>query len=486
MGHAVRDLTAPAFFTWFCAGTHVAELGAMRAIRNFVGFAAAVAAGCGGAASEPVDAGPPPTPAVTFYDVSGPSPVAVTRMLWANALDIRVTGLAPLAQASVTARFTGWGATATFAADQDGVVDLATAAPLSGSYTGADADGLVWSMTKSTSPDDPQDDPYALRVRVDVDGATVATGQLERLAMTDDVACRDVSDNGLVGYYCAKSGAPRGAIVTFGGSEGGLESGKSQAMYFASLGYPSLGLAYFAAKGLPSTLDQVPLEYFSTAFDWVAAQPEVAPGKLAVVGGSRGGELALLLGATFSQVTAVVAELPSGLVWPGWTSGFALAPAWTYQGQPIAYMPSSSLAETNVTEPDGVVAISERAAFEADIAAASPSDLDAATTRVENTNGPILMIGGASDELWPSCDLAGYAKSRLDASGHGSKFGDTLVCYPDAGHDVYAFNVGAPTTSAMHYSDGSTTFALGGTAQGIAHAARDADLRERAFFAANL
>jgi len=457
----------------------------MRRVVLFVVTLASLA--CGEAPSGPADSGPPPTPAVTFYDVSGAAPVAVTRMLWANALDIRVTGLAPGAQATVTARFTGWGASATFAADGQGVVDLATTAPISGSYTGVDADGIVWSMTKSTSPDDPQDAPYALRVTVDVDGATVATGQLERIAKTDDVTCRNVSDDGLVGTYCAKSGAPaRGAIVTFGGSEGGLSSGQSQAMYFASLGYPSLGLAYFGAAGLPSTLDAVPLEYFSTAFDWVEAQPEVTPGKIAVVGGSRGGELALLLGATFSRVTAVVAELPSGLVWPGWTSTYALAPAWTYQGQPITYMPSNSLSEANVTEPDGVVAISERQAFVDDIAAASPADLDAATTRVEKTNGPILMIGGASDELWPSCDLAGYAKSRLDASGHTTQFGDTLVCYPDAGHDVYEFNVGVPTTSAMHVSDGSTVLALGGTAQGIAHAARDADNRERAFFAANL
>jgi dienelactone hydrolase len=446
---------------------------------------AVLAVACGGSSAEPGDAATPQIPAVTFFDVSGSSPVAVTQMLWADALDIRVTGLAPLAQATVTARFTGWGASATFAADENGGVDLATSAPLSGSYAGADADGIVWSMTPSTSPDDPKDDPFALRLSVDVDGATVATGQLERLAVTGDVTCRDVTDGGLVGYYCAKSGAPRGAIVTFGGSEGGLSSGKSQAMYFASLGYPSLGLAYFGAKGLPSTLDEVPLEYFSTAFDWVAAQPEVAPGKLAVVGGSRGGELALLLGATFSNVTAVVAELPSGIVWPGW-SDWAIAPAWTYQGQPIAYLPSSSMAESNVTEPDGVVAMSERAAFVADIAAASPADLDAATTRVEKTNGPILMFGGASDELWPSCDLAGYAKTRLDAAGHTSKYGDTLVCYPDAGHDVYAFNVGVPTTSAMHVLDGTSQLALGGTAAGISHAARDADDRERAFFAANL
>ncbi|MEO8800931.1 MAG: acyl-CoA thioester hydrolase/BAAT C-terminal domain-containing protein [Polyangiaceae bacterium] len=427
--------------------------------------------------------------AVTFFDVSGPAPIATTSMLWANALDIRVTGLPPGVDATATGRFTGWGAIETFTADAQGTIDLATAAPKSGTYDGADADGLVWSMTQSTSSDDPKSDPFALRVRVDVDGAEVANGTLERLASTPDVTCANVSDDGLVGYFCMKAGAaPKGAIVTFGGSEGGLGTGASQAQYFASLGYPSLGLAYFGATGVPATLENVPLEYFATAFAWVEKQPSVAPGKISVVGASRGGELALLLGATFPQVTSVVALLPSGLVWPGiGTDPNADVPAWTYQGTPLAYVKPSGFG-TTVKEPDGVTAYSETPAFHSSIAAATPAELDAATTHVENTAGPILLIGGASDELWPSCDLAKIASDRLTANGHTAKYGDVSVCYPDAGHNIDMFSLAAPTATAMHASqkvDG-LLFALGGTPKGIAAAARDADNRMRAFFAKNL
>ncbi|HEX7665815.1 MAG TPA: acyl-CoA thioesterase/bile acid-CoA:amino acid N-acyltransferase family protein [Polyangiaceae bacterium] len=427
--------------------------------------------------------------AVTFYDVSSGTPTPTTSMLWTNALDIRVTGLAPNVDATITGRFTGWGATETFTSDADGTIDLATAAPKTGTYEGADPDGLIWSMTASTSADDPKDDPFALRVRVDVDGNEVASATLERLALTPDVTCTNVTDDGLVGYFCAKTGAPaKGAIVTFGGSEGGLSTGASQAQYFASLGYPSLGLAYFGATGVPATLENVPLEYFATAFAWVEKRPSVAPGKLMVVGGSRGGELALLLGATFPQVTSVVAQLPSGLVWPGiGTDPNANVPAWTYQGTPLAYVTPSGLG-TNVKEPDGVTAYSETPAFHSSIAAATPAALDAATTHVENTAGPILMVAGASDELWPSCDLAKIASDRLDAAGHTIKYGDVSVCYPDAGHNIDAFSVGVPTTTAMHASqkvDGFL-FALGGTPKGISAAARDADVKTRAFFAANL
>lgn len=452
---------------------------------------ASILLGCGEGGGVGATTAPPPTasvPAITFFDVASGSPAPTERMLWADPLDLRVTGLSPNRAATITARFTGWGASAVFTADATGTIDVASAAPESGSYEGVDADGLVWSMTRSSSPDDPADDPFGLRVRVEVDGETVATRELARVAQTDDVTCVDVNDAGLVGFYCAKQGAaPSGAVVTFGGSEGGLATGKAHARYFASLGHPSLGLAYFGASGVPPTLSEIPLEYFETAFGWVEAQPGVEKGKLAVVGASRGGELALLLGASFPEVTAVVAELPSGLVWPGITEGGALGPAWTLGGAPLAYL-SGAGSEKKITEPDGVVAFSDRDAFVASIAAATPAEIDAATIHVERTRGPILLLAGASDDLWPSCDLAKVATDRLAASGHDAAFGDALVCYPDAGHNVDSFTVSVPTTSAMHTQqpvDGRY-LALGGTPAGIAHAARDADGRIRAFLAATL
>jgi len=445
---------------------------------------------CGSTTNEVPDAGQDAgTPAITFFDVSSGTPVATTKMLWANALDIRVTGLPPLTQADVTARFTGWGATATFTSDADGAIDLATSYAASGSYQGIDADGIVWSMTKGASPDDPQNDPFGLRVHVDIAGVTVASAELARLAMTEDVTCSNVSDDGLVGYFCSKTGAsPRGAIVVFGGSEGGIGTGQSMARYYASLGYPSLGLAYFGQAGVPATLAHVPLEYFGTAFAWVAKQPSVAPGKLVVMGGSRGGELALILGANFpQQVTAVVAQLPSGLVWPGIDSTFTPVGAWTLAGNELPYVAAWGDG-TTVHEPDGINAFSETPAFHASIAASSQSELDAATTHVENTNGPILMIAGAADDLWPACDLSKYAMDRLTSSGHATKYGDALLCYPDAGHNIDAFTVGVPTTTAMHTSTpvNGAFLALGGTPEGIAHATRDADDKVRVFLAKNL
>ena len=66
-----------------------------------------------------------------------------------------------------------------------------------------------------------------------------------------------------------------------GGSEGGLGAGAARvARAIAEHGYAVLQLAYFGAPGLPKQLQLIPLEYFKTAIDWLAAQPGVDPRRM--------------------------------------------------------------------------------------------------------------------------------------------------------------------------------------------------------------
>jgi dienelactone hydrolase len=77
---------------------------------------------------------------------------------------------------------------------------------------------------------------------------------------------------------------------------------------------PPLSLAYFGATDLPSELANVPVEYFEHAVSWMRGQPWLRDGFLAVWGASRGGELALLLGATIPAINAVIAYVASGVL----------------------------------------------------------------------------------------------------------------------------------------------------------------------------
>ena len=104
-----------------------------------------------------------------------------------------------------------------------------------------------------------------------------------------------------------------------------------------------------------------------------------------------------------------------------------------------------------------------------------------------DADGPILMMGGGDDQLWPSCDLAKISMDRLVANGHDKRFADDSVCYPDSGHFSTGIP-GVPTTGAtavVHPLTGEL-LALGGTPKGIARAQRDAFGRVDKFLAASL
>jgi hypothetical protein len=74
------------------------------------------------------------------------------------------------------------------------------------------------------------------------------------------------------------------------------------------------------------------LEYIGDAIDYALATIRPPDDFLAVEGISRGGELALLIGATFRRVRTVIGVMASGLVMGA--LGDDPNPAWTFGGKP--------------------------------------------------------------------------------------------------------------------------------------------------------
>jgi dienelactone hydrolase len=168
-----------------------------------------------------------------------------------------------------------------------------------------------------------------------------------------------------------------------------------------------------AEPGLPPALQNVSLDYFVKALMWLGQQPGVDPRRVAVMGASRGSEAALLLGAHFPQmVHAVAAYSPSSVVNPGLpaTGGGAGGSAWTLGGQPL---PTVTLSESGNPAP------------ESDPQAIIP---------VEDIRGPILLVSGEDDQLWPSPAYAIAIMARLDAAS--DPFPHRSLVYPGAGHGV--------------------------------------------------
>lgn len=324
-------------------------------------------------------------------------------------LTVRLSALASgsivvVGASAVDSGGTTWSAQARYRVPSGGALSLAQPA-IAGSYTGSDAMGLLLSMR----PEGRQPRPgafvppargYRVQFIARVGGAVVASAQAVRAAPSGsvrDTPLRPKSD-GIYGDLLTPTGMTgrRPAVLLFGGSEGGEGTAKYAGSLLAADGYPVLTLAYFAEPGLPRQLLDVPLEYFQKALTLLRGQPHVDPRHVLLYGSSRGGELALLLAATYpDQVNGVIAGSATATV-HGSADG-SNAAAWTLHGAPLT--PGQPIP-------------------------------------VEEIHGPVVLACGGMDYLWPSCSSDAEISARLHARHF--RYPVTSLSYPHAGHLVGA------------------------------------------------
>ena len=349
---------------------------------------------------------------------------------------ITLRDLSPWQRVTLRARFVDaydveWRSRAVFRADIQGTVDVSRQPPVEGSYTGTDPMGLVWSAYGSGASYAISLRPQPLFITAETGGET-AHVEVSRTLLTDEIASADVRERGLYGrFFRPATGGPVPGVLVLGGSDGGLAPyAMREAALLASHGFAALALAYFYMGSLPYRLARIPLEYFGDAIGWLQDHPSVRGDRLGVIGTSRGGELALLLGAHYPDLQAVVSYVGSGLVFP---SPAGPEPAWTFHGNPLPWIPNPF-----------------------DILQAKPDQFERAMIPVERTNGPVLLISGDADQAWPSTQLSQVAMERLGR--YERPYNDEFLHYPDAGHGIQPPYL--PTTPGTYYNGGN----LGGNA----------------------
>lgn len=394
---------------------------------------------------------------------AGPVRFELTRddVLIDEIVPIVITGLSP--RATVTVRVKGgvvgqWSSSATFTADETGRVDVTRMAPTKGSYKDIDAMGLFWSAERGDSartaaseqePDEASPDAWTLTA--EVDGRVVAQTTVRRRNVAPGVRISRVRTDGLVGtYYEPTGGGRHPAFIVLGGSGGGISPPAGPAGGLASRGYAVLALAYFGAEGLPRALSNIPLEYFGAALNWLGAQPSVDPTRIGVLGVSRGAELALLLGAMYPAIHAVVAYVPSNVVNRGCCDQTSQV-AWTIGGRALAPMPRQMPARGRMQMPYMEPARPE--------------------IQVENIKGPILLISGKDDGVWPSAEMAGKVMARL-RSKHFEYAYESLV-YDKAGHAITRPYASTMELDSRRHPLTGRIVSLGGTPAGTAKARED-------------
>lgn len=405
-------------------------------------------------------------------------------VLQGQPVSVRLEGLEPNAAVTITAerRFGRpaqvYASSASYVADDTGGVDLQTSAPVSGDYVGADGAGLFWSMTPTDKPLPEDWRTGEVRLSARVSDREVATGMTRLIGALATVEVEDIPGFPSATLYRLPGEQPRPVIVVLHGADGGVEASRRYGPKLASLGYAVVGLPYYSpdwgSYGPPKAIPELPgsfidirIDQIGELRDWLRTRPDVDADNVALFGGSKGAEFALIAASRYPWITSVVAMAPSDLVWEGW--GLEMVEAegtrssFSFEGQPLPFMPYVGFVEGLLAGPNAdLLKIHE------DGRAAHPEREAAARIPVEAFRGPVMLVAGEADREWRSGQMARNIAVTREAAGLETE----LRVYPKAGHDVGGDGW---TPSIVGVGRG------GGTAQANARAQADAWPRIVAF-----
>jgi len=200
-------------------------------------------------------------------------------------------------------------------------------------------------------------------------------------------------------------------VVGLGGSEGGnawtSDYWKKTRDQFIEKGYAFLALGYFKANGTPDTLNKIAIEDVYNAIKIASKNKMIDKNKIAIIGGSRGADLALLLGSYYKEISCVVSIVGSNAVFPGHTNHFSTS-CWTYKNKELPFVPVNDEAVPFLMKRD------LRGSFEAMLK--DTSAVAKASIKVEKIKGSILFLSATKDEICPSTPMAEMMMKTLKAN----------------------------------------------------------------------
>ena len=410
-------------------------------------------------------------------------PVAISVRGLPKGQDVKIISERAIVDETGNGKTILYRAEAVFSVGPDGIVDLALAVPKSGTYKGADARGLFWSMQPVADGEvtDRKQMVVRLEVRISTDtkrdDKPIASTLIEFVDALPGVKTEVVGK--LPGALFATLAAAgeisikRPAVILLGGSEGGNYVARGAAS-LASYGFAVLALPYYSpADGptgkaefptLPRSFADIPIDRLEEARAWLQTRDDVDASRIAVRGVSKGAEFALLAGVYMPWITAIVAVVPSDVVWEGWGEGIepGKRSSFSYRRQTLPFVPYADFGREFVGYQTGEPVRIRRPQDKG--RAANPAAAVAARIPVEKIKAPVMVVAGQDDQLWNSAMMAhNIAERRAEA-----KLDTVSLIYTDAGHLLSGTGYD-PTTQ---YDVGLSM--VGGTPAGNARAQADA------------
>lgn len=218
-------------------------------------------------------------------------------------------------------------------------------------------------------------------------------------------------------------------IVVFGGSEGGNSFTKPQNVkerqQYIEQGYAVLAVGYFGMEGIPKALDRISLNAIYEEIVLTLNTPNIKSNCVAVMGGSKGAELVLSLASKYPRITSVV-SLSGGNVGFAGPSLFAdgKTASFMFNDNALPFVPFTYNMLPSLLMGDF------RGASE--ISLMNTEAVEKAIIKVEDINGPVLLISGEKDQVWPSKEMSDEVINRLKVKGFTHPYKHIVV--PDGDH----------------------------------------------------
>jgi len=209
---------------------------------------------------------------------------------------------------------------------------------------------------------------------------------------------------------------PRGtAVLLLAGSSGRVESERADLL--ARHGARVRAIRWFGGTGQRPAPHEVPIEMFVDQLDLLRSDAD----RVAIFGTSFGAEAALVT-ASLHPVDATVAGAPSSVIWAGFADG-DWSSHWTSQGVPLPAVPFDASWSPSSEPPE------YRSLYESSIDR-DPGAAAIAAIRVEDIGGPVVLVAGGDDRVWPSDRFAAEIAERRRVHGRET----TVIRHPAAGH----------------------------------------------------
>ncbi|XP_026565017.1 acyl-coenzyme A thioesterase 1-like isoform X1 [Pseudonaja textilis] len=348
-----------------------------------------------------------------------------------------------------------------YRADDEGRLDLQRSPALEGgTFSGLEPMGLLWSL----QPLKPHrrlvkhdvERPFRLELEVlerlgaSLPGRVLAKSSHERRFLGDGVKRLPVREGNIRAVLFQPPGeGPFPGIIQIPGTGGGVP--ESSACLIANHGFAVLALAYYGYEDLPKDMEELRLEYFEEAVNYMLKHPVVKGPGIGVLGHSKGGDLCISMASFLKGITAIVT-----------INGSIANVATTVRYKDIAIPPLGMDTNRVKIDQNGIV----------DIIDVLNNPLEGPDRQslipLEKAEGRFLFIVGLDDHNWKSEFFANEAAKRLQAHG---KDKPGIICYPEAGHYIEPpYTPLCPTS--VHFLVGKTVV-WGGEPR--AHAAAQVD-----------